>query len=323
MKQFLKSFALTKGFYEYLKKSKYTKIRKKKLGGGYKLNCYSPNGSQKLCVILAGYKPFLYEVTFKRLKKFLDDDITVCVVSSGKWCDDLNALCKENCWDYLSVKRNNVALALNLAIYLHKDAKWIYKLDEDMFVTEGAFKSLFDTYQRVEKSGKYKVGFVAPLIPINGYGHMRILEKFNLVDKYTELFERPLYAAGPDRKIENDYNVAKFFWDGVYVPKLDKLNSILQSDEFAYSACPIRFSIGMILFNRTLWDDVMNGGFTVGKGSGMGGDEVEICNLAMSKSYAIIIDENNAVGHLSFGKQNEYMKQFFIQNKNLFDIGEN
>jgi len=66
----------------------------------------------------------------------------------------------------------------------------------------------------------------------------------------------------------------------------------------------------------------MNGGFTVGKGSGMGGDEAEICTLAMSQSYAVIIGENTVVGHLSFGKQNEFMKQFFLENKNLFDVEE-
>jgi len=273
-------------------------------------------------VILAGYKPFLYEITFKRIKKFLDDDISVCVVSSGKWCDDLDSLCKENRWNYLSTKRNNVSLALNLAISLHKEAEWIYKIDEDIFVTEGVFKSLFETYRRIKESGEYKVGFVAPLIPINGYGHLRVLHKLNLVNKYAELFEKPLYAAGSDRKIENDYNVAKFFWDGIHIPKIDQLNAKFQTEKFAYSACPIRFSIGMIFFNRTLWSDVMNGGFTVGKGSGMGGDEAEICTLAMSQSYAVIIDENTVVGHLSFGKQNEFMKQFFLENKNLFDVEE-
>jgi len=246
LKEFLKSFALTLWLYRYLKKRKLARKRKKKLGGGYDFKSYSQKKYSKLLVILAGYKPFLYEITFKRIKKFLDDDVSVCVVSSGKWCDDLDSLCKENRWNYLSTKRNNVSLALNLAISLHKEAEWIYKIDEDIFVTEGVFKSLFETYRRIKESGEYKVGLVAPLIPINGYGHLRVLHKLNLVNKYAELFEKPLYAAGSDRKIENDYNVAKFFWDGIHIPKIDQLNAKFQTEKFAYSACPIRFSIGMI-----------------------------------------------------------------------------
>jgi len=49
-----------------------------------------------------------------------------------------------------------------------------------------------------------------------------------------------------------------------------------------------------------VWDEM--GKFSVNrKTNAMGQDEVELCNLAMSKSKSIIISENTLVGHFSFG----------------------
>ena len=35
----------------------------------------------------------------------------------------------------------------------------------------------------------------------------------------------------------------------------------------------------------------------------------------------MIIAQNQVAGHLSFGKQNEAMKEYFLNNTALFDIG--
>ena len=37
---------------------------------------------------------------------------------------------------------------------------------------------MMKTYNVCEKDGEYKVGFVAPTIPINGYGNLNILKRF-------------------------------------------------------------------------------------------------------------------------------------------------
>lgn len=52
----------------------------------------------------------------------------------------------------------------------------------------------------------------------------------------------------------------------------------------------------------------------------MGIDEEFLCNLATSQSKAIIVTENQAVGHLSFGKQNKTMEEYYQNNKGFFDI---
>ena len=52
----------------------------------------------------------------------------------------------------------------------------------------------------------------------------------------------------------------------------------------------------------------------------MGVDEVFLCNIATSYSKVIVVAENQVVGHLSFGKQNKSMQEYFMQHKDLFDI---
>ena len=96
------------------------------------------------------------------------------------------------------------------------------------------------------------------------------------------------------------------------------MNDTMQKDEFKYEACPIRFSIGAILFKRSFWERF--GMFEVKKGACMGLDEEQICNFCMNDSKAIIVSNNSVVGHLSFGPQNQAMKQYFIDNKEKFNI---
>lgn len=277
---------------------------------------------KKLCIVLAGYKSFLYESVFERLDTYMENDIDVCIVTSGKFDEEVDAICQKNDWSYLSTKENNVSLVQNLAIDLHKSAEYIFKLDEDIFITRDYFKKMYLAYRDVEENGNYNIGFMAPLIPINGYGHMRILQKLGKIDEYKKLFEKPIFAAGPCRMIESNPEVAKFFWgEGGYIPSIDWLNNKFEKEEFYYSACPIRFSIGAILFSRKTFMDM--GMFSVNRnGNSMGRDEEDFCTFCISNSKAIIVAENVVVGHLAFGKQNMSMKEYYMKNKERFKINE-
>lgn len=306
------------GIYEYLRNIKRKIKYKKRTSGIYKFENRKKDYS-KLCIIIAGYKPFAYNAVFGRIIKFLSKDIEVCIVSSGKYDKKLSKIAEENEWSYLSTKRNCVSLVQNIAISKFPKAEYIFKLDEDIFVTENYFDILLNTYKHCEENGEYKVGFVAPTIPINGYGNLNILKRFNLIEKYTEKFEKPIYAAGRDRKIESDPEVAKFMWgEGGVLPKLDEMNREMQKDTFSYSACPIRFSIGAILFSRKLWEEM--GLWVVKNGSCMGLDEEQICAFCVNNSKAMIVSNNSVVGHLSFGNQNEIMKNYFVENEEKFSI---
>ncbi len=307
------------GLFEKVKSYKKQVEKKRRLTKKYVFENRMKN-KDKVCIVLAGYKEYLWDIVFKRIKTFIPEDIEVCILSSGKYSDKLSQIAKTNDWSYLSTKRNNVSLIQNVAIELFKNAKYIYKLDEDMFVTKGYFDTLMRTYRECEENGEYRCGFIAPTIPINGFGHMVVLKRFGLVETYTKMFEKPIYASDSTRMLQKSPEVAQFMWGGVenYLPKIDSMNDIVSKDKFGYQICPIRFSIGAILFRRELWEEM--GAFNVTRKTDMGNDEKQLCEYCVDKSKAMIISNNSIVGHLSFRQQNDSMKEYFINHNELFDI---
>lgn len=318
LKDKLKKNFFTRGLYAFLKDKKDKRIFVKKFKYKGKFIDRSKN-SDKLLIILAGYKDFLYSAIFSRIEKNLLPDMDVCLISSGKYSEELAALGEKNGWSYLSTKQNNLCLVQNVALKLHPNAKLIFKLDEDIFVTENYFENMLKAYEHA-KSGEYSPGILAPMIPINGYAHMRILEKLGLKEVYSEKFERAQYIAGPTRKIENDPEVAKFFWgEGGYVPTIDEMNARFSKEPIAETVCPIRFSIGAILFERALWEDMEYLKVIRGQNQ-LGDDEAQICSYCCLQSRPVMVSENVVVGHLSFGKQNAVMKEYYLSHKELFTI---
>ena len=103
-----------------------------------------------------------------------------------------------------------------------------------------------------------------------------------------------------------------------YLPSIDTMNDVVQQDEFQYEICPIKFSIGAILFKRELWNSMNL--FKVTNGSDIGRDEAQLCSYCMFKDRAIVVSRNTIVGHLSFGPQNIAMKEYFENHKELFEI---
>lgn len=300
------------------KEFRHWRKRRRKTLGNYTFEDRRKNMS-KLLIIIAGYKPFLYEAVFQRIKAFVPE-MDVCIVSSGLYDPILSNIAQENNWSYLSLKRNCVTLAQNIVMMLHPKAEFIYKMDEDIFLTEGVFDKLMLTYNKAKDDGLYDISFVAPLTPINGYGHVRILEKLNLAKEYEQRFEKVKYASYPERMIESNPEVAKFFWghQGI-IPPLDEIARRFERTEVDYHPCPIRFSIGFILLPRVTWEKM--GMWNVPHhGAGMGMDEVQICEYSIVNSQAMIISENAVVGHLSFGKQNEAMKDYFQEHPEAFKM---
>ena len=106
--------------------------------------------------------------------------------------------------------------------------------------------------------------------------------------------------------------------EGDIVPSIDELNLRFQKDALDERVCAMRFSIGAILFQRSFWEEM--GHFAVRGGNGMGSDEVQLCQYCTVNNRPIMVSENVVVGHLSFGKQNETMKNYFMNNIELFSI---
>lgn len=319
IKEFLKTNTITKRPYQLLKSAKNSYRRNNCLW--YKGHFENRSRErERLCIILAGYKEFLYDDVFSRIKKYSPIDMDVCVVSSGLFSDTLARICNENHWSYLSIKENNVSLAQNVAINLHPKARYIYKLDEDVFITEGYFENLLDSYNRAKKSD-YNPGVMAPMLLVNGFSSLLILEKAGIRTEFEKRFGRIKHAAGPDSIIEKDSSAARFLWgEEKVVPPIDELNRIVQNQEKKEIACPIRFSIGAILFERELWENM--GYFDVKRNDPhmMGKDEKKICNYCMINSIPIMVSENIVVGHFSFGKQTEGMKEYYLNHPEIFKI---
>lgn len=306
---------LVRGGKKKLKESK----MKKRIKGSYKF-IDRKKDKDKLCIILAGYKQFLWDDVFGRIKKYIPKDIDVCIVSSGLYSDELASISEVNDWSYLSVKQNKVTLVQNIAINLFESAELILKLDEDMFVTKNTFQELLRTYEEVEKNSMYRVGFVAPLIPINDYAYSKVLEKLDLVKNFEKKFGKLKCNWHPDSKVISEPNIATYFW-GKSEKKLRDLDALAKQfgeEEFKYSICPIRFSIGAILFSRSLWKDM--GYFEVGLGNNMGRDETQICKHVFEDSRIIAVSENTIVGHFSYGKQTEEMKKYYEKNREIFKV---
>ncbi len=320
IKKFLGTYKITKKLYGKIKKSYY---RRKNFTTKYRFINRS-TGSDKLCMVLAGYKNYLIPAVMGRIKRFAPDDVDICIITSGKWSDEINKLCEQNQWSYLSTQRNNVALAQNMAIDLHKKAEYIFKLDEDIFITEGYFERMLEAYRTCEESTDYQVGVVAPILPINGYGHVQVLREYGYEDMYKSVWGDLKIAAGPSRKIESNPELARFMWGEAFtldgkeykLPGIDEMNRRFMSKEQEVEACPIRFSIGAILFKRYLWK-AMNS-FRVEKGPGMGADEAQICEYCLLESKPVMVSHNILVGHLAFGGQNKAMKEYFENNTGLF-----
>lgn len=301
------------------KKNKVLKEKKKRVKGTYKFIDRKKDYS-KMCIILAGYKPFLWDDVFDRISEYIPKDIDVCIVSSGLYSEELDEIARKNDWSYLSVKQNKVSLVQNIAINLFDKAEFIYKLDEDIFVTKNMFNKMFETYKDAESNSTYRVGFVAPMLPINGYAHIRVLQKTELLDTYEKKFGRAQHNWDPKGKFVVNPDIAKFMWGETEerLRDIDKLDSELADKEMKYSICSIRFSIGAILFTRKLWENM--GRFEVKIGNNMGLDETQLCNYLLEDSRAIFVSENTVAGHFSYGPQTAAMKEFYKNNREIFKL---
>lgn len=274
----------------------------------------------KVCYVLSGYKEFLWDVVFERLKKYIPADVEICILSSGVHSERLEKMAEDNDWSYLYTKLNDLTLAQNILLRLFEKAEWIYKMDEDIFLTEGCFDKLFHTFRKVEDEEPYCVGFTAPLLPLNGYSYIHILEHYGKLSEYETKFGRATFGGYYTKPIECEPKVAEYMWgDSGGLPHLDDMNKDFQN-EWKYSVCGLRFSIGFILFRRSYWDEI--NGFGMTGGTDLGKDEIELCSWSGIVSRAMIVSHDTVVGHFSFGPQTDEMKKYYKDHQERFAIRE-
>ena len=283
--------------YRWMKRARNELCRQGRLRGRYVFEDRA-KGSDRLCIVLAGYKEYLYPAVLGRLQKYAPADMDICIMTSGLYSESMSERCKENGWSYLSTKKNNVSLVQNIAIHLFPKAEYIFKLDEDIFITEGYFENMLRAYHHAE-GGNYIPGVMAPLIPINSYGNVRVLEKFGQLETYTKLFEKPKYSCDLHKKFYSIAETAKFFWgEGGYIPSIDEMNRCVTAEPLEERPCAVQFSIGAILFTRALWEDM--GYYPVSGWINIAGDEKNLCSFCCLSSHPLMVSENVLVGHMSY-----------------------
>lgn len=268
-------------------------------------------GHEVLVMVLAGYKPDLWDKVFDRFIKYMDLPADVCIVSSGLQNERLAELARQNGWSYMSTSVNNLCLAQNECIELHSKAKYIFKMDEDVFVTAGSFRTLIFNFRELESDSDYVPGAIVPMINVNATTFIQVLRFQNKLAKFTARFGLPKVSDGRTHHDEITFNedVCKFLWDEVDIDDKSKRGS-MRTPVFT------RFSIGLVLFTREVWLNM--GKFPVDlensveyKRIGLGEDEKALCGYCFMKAYPMFIDETVLVGHLSYGPQTKAMMEYF------------
>ena len=279
-------------------------VRRRNFTGSYELTDRG-TGAERLAMVLAGYKPYLWDMTLARIERHVPEGVDVCLVSPGRHLPELERLAERCGWSYLSTRANYVSLAQNIAIARHPSARWIYKLDEDISVAEGFFERLLEAYQRTAAEGRYELGFCAPVLNVNGFSYIDFLRTMGLEEEYLQRFGELQRASGQIRAT-NDGEAALWLWRKSL--PFDEVAARFAALAPGYSTVPHKFSIGAILLERSFWAAI--GGLLVRPPAGaLGVDETQLCRRCIDLSRVMVVAHDVFAGHFSFGAQEAYMRQ--------------
>lgn len=217
----------------------------------------------------------------------------------------------------LYIYEDLLAQAQNTALKLHPDSKWIFKIDEDIILSDHYFSKLKRGYSLAEWTLFAQIGFVTPLINLNAACIPYFIESIGKKDEMRTLFgdvhiRFPKEVGDPVHK-SGDF--ARWIWEqsmpfDIISKKVEEKNKdkIFQAN--------IRFSIGAILFTRQYWENI--GCFEVGDVCSMGVEEVQMNSFSFINMQAIAIVGDTFAGHLGFYSQKQTCKEFYEKNKLLF-----
>ena len=273
-----------------------------------------------LLLIVAGFQPAYWDEVFSRVdlgKKEFSEGLDICIcVPEGltEYREILKRKAQSLGWSFLYIPKDLLSQAQNTAIKLHPMARWIYKIDEDILISSHYFSRLKKAYIKADNTTFYKVGFIGPLININGYCTPIFLKSIDSYEEYVNKFGEYKIDGLNDFEtnlIHKDPNVATFIWSKS-IPFDEVSSNVYIRNEGKYSICPVRFSIGAILFSRSYWERI--GTFKVGRIGSMGVEEEQVCAYGINTFYPIYVAEDVLVGHLGFYTQKKACEEFYLKN---------
>ena len=269
-------------------------------------------GSENLLMVIAGFQEYYWKALLERVvenQKRFDESIDICIcVPQGKDnIDILRKMCEENGWSFLRIKANQLAKAQNIAIYLHENARWIYKIDEDVVLCRDYFSRMKNGYKKAGKALRREVGYLAPVMNINFCGSEVFLKTLEL--------ERE-FRYGNDNTFA-DPAVAEWIWEKS--TPFDKVAEIFETrNRDCFECCTTRFSVGAFLMQRDFWAGM--GGFTVAKEGELGKEEAQMNECCINSVRVMAQDCSILAGHLGFGWQKERIREFFENHSEDFKI---
>ena len=289
-------------------------LKKQRLRGSYRFIGRS-NQSSSMVMIVCGYKPELWDIVFERILLFIPRGIDICLVCPGFNAQNrLEEVALKNKWSILLCKENKIGIAQNHAIKNHLAAKWIHKLDEDIFITKEYFQKMQHLQEAITDSA-IQTGFFTPLLNVNGYSSTLLLQKTNLLDGFESHFGEANQAC-MDTPIWINPLAARYIWENS--GPLDALAEKLYNKGNTYTFCPHRFSIGAILFHRDIWDEIDY--FTDCPEKQLGYEEVQLCNYCFDNGLKIVVSDEILVGHFSFSTQTQQMFECYSKSPELFTV---
>lgn len=269
-------------------------------------------GHEALCYILAGYEQTIWDGTLARVEKYQSEKYDYCLVSSGKYDEQLADMAEQNGWSYLSTEVNQVCYIQNLVVELHPKAEYILKMDEDIFVGEEFFDRMLSDFKRVEIEGDYRVGFAVPVVPLNCAGYVSYLKLSGNRENYESKFGRAYISRFS--AVFNVVETAEFLWDTMTT--FDDMSEKFH-ENYGYGILSCYYNIGVIMFTRDRW--IMMGKWPEDIcSSGMGVDEAYICQDGNEKDMPIYEFYDVLAGHLAFGHQKKVMLEYYSKNKTKF-----
>lgn len=274
------------------------------------------NDQRNLLIILAGKKEFLWDLVFPRIYSNVDSNVDVVIVNPG----DINSqklrnIAKEYNFSYLATKSRRISTALNIAIRDHKNAKWIYKVDDDIFLTGNFLKKLKNTYKNIERNEIWSPGMVIPVQNINNYTYYLFLNTLGLKEKFTEIFGR-IRVGTNSSIIKSNGKAAIWIWKNS-LPLNIVSETFNRKNKNMGDVCPLRCSINAALIKRDLW--IRMGGFDTSFPGQLEADEISLNRqILIFDILQIVVSLDTFVGHFSYASQENAVKKFFDKNKHLF-----
>jgi hypothetical protein len=271
-----------------------------------------------LVCLLAGFKPALWDHVLPRLARALPD-ADVCIVTPGLVLEELRSHCRRNSWSYLGTATNDASLAQNLCYRLHPDVAMIVKVDEDMFLLPNTITALLTRFDEVKRNDVINPGFIAPMIPLNGFCHRPLLERLGALEEFEDRFGRARIAHSA---LAIHDNPAAACWMWKKTAPLSATASKLAEGGVHELHCAVRLNTSMIAFERSFWEaidhlPVRRGKLIVGL-STQDADEEHLCKQALATSRPGIVTTGAFAGHFAFPVQHDAMMALLSSEPALF-----